>query len=101
MYLSVLNGIAFYHIHKTGGTSFRRFFSATFPDAVKVADWPHYSLAHYFTILSDTNIDPTKLRILTTIRNPYDHVVSIYHYWRTKARKDDRREHITMSFTSL
>jgi hypothetical protein len=99
MLLSPSKGVAYHHIAKTGGISFGRFLSANFPDLAEVSDWPHHSLEQYFSILADKKIDPRKLHIMTTIRNPYDHVVSIYHYWRTKVGLEDQRDHINAART--
>jgi hypothetical protein len=90
MKFSLASCIAYYHIHKTGGTSFKTFLSEAFPDLVDVAPWPHHSLAEYSAILRSRGVDPEKLRILTTIRNPLDHVVSIYLFWRTKGDPSGR-----------
>jgi hypothetical protein len=84
MQYSAASGIAYYHIHKTGGVSFKEFLATALPDLKDVDNWPHYALADYFDILVRRGIDPGAIRILTTIRDPFEHVVSIYHYWRER-----------------
>ena len=78
--------LAYFHIHKTGGRSLRAFFRRAFPDAVEIGDWLHHDLDQSFTLLAQGGIDPRKVRILTTIRDPFAHVVSIYHFWRSQSK---------------
>src|SRR5215472_10518019 len=94
--------LAYFHIHKTGGTSLKAYFRCAFPDAVEIGHSPHLSLAQYFDLLKEKGVDHQRIRIVTTIRDPFAHLVSIYHFWGTKVGHEDRREHIdaarTMSF---
>jgi hypothetical protein len=81
--------LAYFHIHRTGGSSVKCFLGEVFPDFAEVADWPHHSLSEYFVMLRHSGVDPDELRILTTIRHPFSHVVSIYESWRRAG--DERR----------
>lgn len=84
MLFSPSANLAYFHIHKTGGKSIRAFFLQTFPDAVEIGDREHLdSLGQAFDLLSQKNVDSRKVRIFTSIRDPFAHVVSIYHFWRS------------------
>jgi hypothetical protein len=98
MHYSPSSGIAYYHIHKTGGTSFREFLGGVLPDLEGVDPWAHYPLAHYFPLLRQRGVDPDGLKILSTVRDPFEHVVSVYHYWR--ARGDLRNEWVLAALNS-
>jgi hypothetical protein len=90
MQYSPASGIAFYHIHKTGGTSVKVFLSTVLRDLHAVDYWPHHALAVYLDILARRGVDPARLRLLATVRDPLEHVVSIYPFWRTKGRANGR-----------
>lgn len=74
--------IAYYHIHKTGGTSFKAALCRVFPDHQQLDPWSHHPLAYYVEKLRKRSIEIDRIKIIATIRDPLHHVVSIYHYWR-------------------
>src|SRR3954468_13236475 len=90
MQYSPSSGIAFYHIHKTGGTSVKLFLKTVLPDLDEVDYWPHHALADYFDILERRGVDTERLRLLATVRDPLEHVVSIYHYWKERGHATGR-----------
>lgn len=80
--------LAYYHIHKTGGTSFKRALGAAFRESVELDGWPHHALGYYFDKLKGRGVEPREVTVLTTVREPLDHVVSIYHYWRQRGKPE-------------
>src|SRR5262245_36695092 len=93
MHYSPASRIAYYHIHKTGGTSVKIFLKSFLSDLHAVDYWPHHALAVDLAILDQRGVDTAKLRILTTVRDPLEHVVSVYHFWKTRGR-DTGRAHV-------
>lgn len=88
--------LAFYHFPKTGGSSLRKFFQRTFPDACNLGDeHEHLPLATYFDLLSKMGVEPRHVRIFTTIRHPFGLVDSVYRFWRRVAldNPQDKQEH--------
>lgn len=85
MLYSEKSNLAFVHIHKTGGLSFREFLERTFPDMREMPELPgpHHNVSDLLPALRRRGIEPETAKILTVIRNPFAHVVSIYHYWRS------------------
>jgi hypothetical protein len=77
--------LAFVHIHKTGGISFRTFLQSSLPDMKEMPELlnPHATVAELFSTLCQRGENPYDTRILTVIRNPFAHAVSIYHFWRS------------------
>jgi hypothetical protein len=80
--------LAYYHIHKTGGTSARKALGSVFPECVELDGWPHHSLSFYFDKLRERGVEPGEVTVLTTVRDPLEHVVSIYHYWRQRGKPE-------------
>jgi len=84
MLYSPKHNLAFLHIHKIGGTSFRDFLQRAIPDMQDMPELPepHYTVQEFFSALKGRGLDPSTSHVLTIIRNPLAHIVSIYHYWR-------------------
>ncbi len=59
-------------------------FRNLFPDAVALDNWPHHPLSFYFGKLRERGVNPSQVTILTLLRDPMCHLVSMYHYWRQK-----------------
>ncbi|HEY2589639.1 MAG TPA: hypothetical protein VGI81_28095, partial [Tepidisphaeraceae bacterium] len=38
--------------------------------------------------LKNRGVEPREVTVLTTVRDPLDHVVSIYHYWRQRGKPE-------------
>src|SRR5262249_35826241 len=93
MHYSPASRIAYHHIHKTGGTSVKVFLKSFLSDLHAVDYWPHHALVVDLGILDRRGVDVAKLRVLTTVRDPLEHVVSIYHFWKTRGR-DAGRDHV-------
>jgi hypothetical protein len=74
--------VAYHHIHKTGGTSFKHALRSLFPDSIELDPWPHHPIPYYSQKLKELGVEPDKVDILTLIRDPLHHLVSIYHFWR-------------------
>jgi len=98
MFYSPGSDLGFVHIHKTGGISFRRFLRRNIADMQMMPELPHahHSVAELFAALSARGQDPTNTRVLSIIRNPFAHVVSIYFYWRSNwvPRADKKLPHV-------
>jgi len=77
--------LAFVHIAKTGGVSFRAFLQETFPDMrdLPELEGPHHTVTELFETLQKRGRDPLKTRIVTLIRHPFAQVVSQYTYWKS------------------
>lgn len=80
--------LAYYHIHKTGGTSFKQALGSVFREPVELDGWPHHALGYYFDKLKGRGVEAGQVTVLTTVRDPLDHVVSIYHYWRQRGKPE-------------
>jgi hypothetical protein len=81
--------LAFFHLHKTGGVSFKHALRTLFPECIELDPWPHHAMPYYFGKLRELRVQPEKVEILTLIRDPLDHIVSIYHYWRQWGNPDE------------
>lgn len=92
MYFSRKGKLIFNHIHKTGGNSLIEIFSIVFDDFCKIPfiESDHCDLNTLIQkfYIEDINLD--KYKIFTVLRNPLDHVVSIYHYWNQTNKKDPK-----------
>jgi hypothetical protein len=102
MLYSKKNNLAHIHIHKTAGTSFRYFLQKNFDDMEEMPELPeaHHSAAEFFSILKQNNREPKDVNIITIIRNPLDHVVSIYNYWRSSryiSNEEKKLPHIQLA----
>ncbi|HWO74226.1 MAG TPA: hypothetical protein VNN21_11790, partial [Dehalococcoidia bacterium] len=67
MLYSPKHNLAFLHIHKTGGTSFRDFLHRAIPDVQEMPELPgpHYTISEVFAALQRRSEDPLKWTILT------------------------------------
>ena len=91
--------LGFYHIHKTGGTSFKHGLRSLFPECIELDPFPHHWLPVYYAKLREMGVEPETAEILTSIRDPLDHVVSIYHYWRQYGNPDDYKVQAAKQFS--
>jgi hypothetical protein len=87
-------GVAFLHIHKTGGESLRHVLQSAIPDLSHMPELPeaHHPLPALFRALEDRGEDPSNCRVVTTVCHPKAHAVSVYEYWRSdRIPPEDRR----------
>src|SRR3954465_13092159 len=92
LYSENLN-LAFVHITKTGGSSFRAFLQESFPDMRDLPELnaPHHTVAELFELWHRCGRDPLDIRIVTLIRHPFAQVVSQYVYWRSDLISEPER----------
>ncbi len=77
--------LAFVHIAKTGGVSFRAFLQERFPDMCDLPELPspHHTVTELFDMLQKRGRDPLETKIVTLIRHPFAQIVSQYTYWKS------------------
>ena len=92
--------LAFVHIHKTGGISLREFLRKRIRGMLEMPDLPdaHYTVAQLFDALRKRGSDPRDVRVITILRNPYAHALSIYTFWNSDAITPHERELPTVSY---
>lgn len=66
--------MAFVHVGKTGGTSFRKFLQNTFKDTYEFLPKAHY-------LLKEITTETRGKKLITLIRDPLARYVSLRHYW--------------------
>ncbi len=83
--------LAFIHLPKTGGVSFRAFLEENFPDMKDLPELPdtHHTMTELFDVLRQRGQDPDDTTILTIIRHPFAQVASQYAYWRSDLLSDE------------
>lgn len=90
--------LAFVHVPKTGGTSFRRFLEKSIPDMQDLRELPrpHHTLQEFFHLSAQRGRDPNGVRVITLARDPYAMVASHYTYWRSNmlSREDAKLPHV-------
>jgi hypothetical protein len=86
--------LAFVHIHKTGGLSFRRYLLKNVRDLAELPELPgpHYPLAELYGVLRGRGVDPCRVAVLTVLRDPLAHAVSVYEFWRSDRLPQADRE---------
>lgn len=77
--------LAFVHIPKTGGISYRAFLRKNFPDMKDMPELPgpHHTVSELFQTLRKRGRKPSEVTILTLIRHPFAQVASQYRFWRS------------------
>lgn len=92
--------LAFVHIHKTGGISLREFLRKKIKGMAEMHELPeaHYSVKQLFTALENRGTDPKDARVITILRNPYAHALSIYTFWNSDAITLPERQLPTVSY---
>ena len=100
MLYSERHNLAFLHIHKTGGVSLREFLRKRIRGMREMPELPepHYSVAQLFGALEKRGKDPQEARVITILRNPYAHALSIYTFWNSNAITLPERELPTVSY---
>lgn len=106
MLYSEKHNLAFIHVPKTGGVSFRRFLQTNIPDMTDLAELPgpHHTVAELFSFLRKRGQAPADTRIVTLARDPFALVKSHYTYWRSNplSQEDLQLPHVigarTMTF---
>lgn len=96
MLFSPSANLAFYHIHKTGGTSFKFFLGTLLHDLEELDPWPHHSLEYYLTLLRKRGVEAERVQLCTLVRHPGDHAVSVYYFWQ-----QERKIPPTMTFAEF
>ena len=86
--------LAFVHIHKTGGLSFRHYLLKNVRDMAELPELPgpHRSLAELYGVLRGRGVDPSLVTVLTVLRYPLSHAVSVYEFWRSDKLPQAHRE---------
>jgi hypothetical protein len=92
--------LAFLHIHKTGGVSLREFLRKRIRGMKEMPDLPeaHYSISQFNEALAKRGKDPSEARVITILRNPYAHALSIYTFWNSDAITMPERRLPTVSY---
>jgi hypothetical protein len=86
--------LAFVHIHKTGGLSLRHYLLKNVRDLAELPDLPgpHRPLAELHGVLRARGVDPSRVAVLTVLRDPLSHAVSVYEFWRSDKLPQAQRE---------
>lgn len=86
--------LAFVHIHKTGGVSFRRYLLKNVRDLSELPELPgrHHTLAELHAALRARGTDPGEVQVLTVLRDPLAHAVSVYEFWRSDRLPQEERD---------
>lgn len=94
------HNLAFVHIHKTGGISLREFLRKRIRGMKEMSELPdaHYSVSQLYEALQNRGSDPADVRIITILRNPYAHALSIYTFWNSDAITLPERQLPTVSY---
>jgi hypothetical protein len=92
--------LAFVHIHKKGGISLREFLRKRIRGMREMPELPaaHYRVADLFDALERRGSNPSDVRVLTILRNPYAHALSVYSFWNSDAITLPERELPTVSY---
>lgn len=100
MLFSPRAGLAFLHIHKTGGVSLRELLVQRVPAMAEMPELPqpHPHLFEFFAVLRQRGLDPLSVQVVTILRNPFAHAVSIYTFWNSDAISLPERELPTVAF---
>ncbi len=100
MLYSERHKLAFVHIHKTGGVSLREFLRKRIREMKEMPELPeaHYSVAQVFDAIANRGGEPDDVRVITILRNPYAHALSIYTFWNSDAITFAERELPTVSY---
>ncbi len=89
--------IAFLHIKKTGGTSTKYFLKDLFPNFVYYNNkTEHESLQEPIEYINKLGICLDNYDIISNIRNPYSHIVSLYFFYNQASNVSPNR--LSMSF---
>ena len=91
------NNNLFIHITKTGGSSIRRYIEQCGkmpPNPFAVPPFMHYTLQDIYDRRNSLKIDFDNIeKIIIMIRNPYDRIFSLYHFYKqTLVNQGLRRE---------
>ena len=100
MLYSERHNLAFIHIHKTGGVSLREFLRKHVRGMKEMAELPdpHCSVSRFFEVLEKRGKNPSDARVLTILRNPYAHALSVYTFWNSDAITLPERQLPTVSY---